>query len=209
MSFPPSWGLDAPPANPLELFAQWMRRADEAGVLYPAAATLSTSSPSGEVSARTVLLKEYDETALVFESESYSRKGVELAANPQAAMTLYWREVHRQICVTGAVTVLSEEVSDEMWARRGRPNQAASIVSHEGDPLESVEAELDLHAGADRLVQGDFELRRPRSYKAYGLLASSVEFWEGSASRLHRRLFYEKLGRDTPPGKWSWRRIQP
>jgi pyridoxine/pyridoxamine 5'-phosphate oxidase len=187
----------------LPLFAQWMERAATT-VSFSHAVTLSTSSPDGVVSARTVLLKGYDSHQLVFESESYSRKGVELAANPWCAMTIYWREVHRQVCVTGRAAPLPAAVSDEMWARRGRPNQAASLASREGEPISSVAEELALHAAADALAAGTDPLERPRTYEAYGLRPATLEFWEGSADRLHRRVFYELQG-----GSWTWRRIQP
>jgi pyridoxine/pyridoxamine 5'-phosphate oxidase len=173
-------------------------------VSFPHAVTLSTASLRGVVSARTVLLKGYDRHQLVFEAESYSRKGVELAANPWCAMTIYWREVHRQICVTGLAAALPAEVSDEMWARRGRPNQAASLASREGEPIPSVAAELALHAAAHALAAGTAPLERPPTYEAYGLRPATVEFWEGSADRLHRRVFYE-----LQPSGWTWRRIQP
>lgn len=188
----------------MALLADWMDRARGAGVGFVHAVTLSTASPSGVVSARTVLLKSYREEGLVFESESYSRKGVELAANPHCAMTIYWREVHRQICVTGAAAPLPSSVSDEMWARRGRPNQAASVAAREGEPIASVGDELELHAAADALASGSAVIPRPATYQAYRLAAATVEFWEGSADRLHRRVFYERAG-----GEWTWRRIQP
>lgn len=171
---------------------------------HAAAVTLSTASPTGEVSSRTVILKGYDAAQLLFESETYSRKGVELAANPHAAMTLYWREVHRQVCVTGRAKPLGAARSDEMWSRRGRPNQAASVAAREGEPLASVDEELELYALADALVASAAALQRPATYQGFGLTPVTMEFWEGSADRLHRRLFYSR-----PGDAWEWRRIQP
>lgn len=204
LSFPPSWGTDDPPPSPLALFADWMRRAGEHHVSFPHAVTLATASHDGVVSSRTVLVKAFDEEKIVFESEDYSRKGVELAANPHAALTIYWREVHRQVCVTGSAGPLPSEVSDEMWARRGRANQAASVVAREGEALSSLEEERAMHAAADELAAGQEPIARPASYRAYGLRPDTVEFWEGSHDRLHRRLYYE-LSTDG----WRWRRIKP
>lgn len=183
-----------------------MSRAAGEGVAQANAVTLATASADGRVSARTVLLKAYDEERLVFESEEYSKKGRQIAENPHVAMTLYWREVHRQLCVTGRAAPLPDEVSDRMWRQRGRPNQAASAVTHEGAEIPSLAAELELQARADALAAGREEIARPASYRAYGLTPATVEFWEGSADRLHRRLYYE---RDESSGAWSWRRIEP
>ncbi|MHB1987355.1 MAG: pyridoxine/pyridoxamine 5'-phosphate oxidase [Acidimicrobiales bacterium] len=183
-----------------------MRRAESSGVLHPTAMTLSTASSSGVVSARTVILKGLDADRLVFESENYSRKGVEIGENPHVAATLYWREVDRQICVTGMASALDDTVSDTMWAARGRPNQAASSVAREGEPLDSLAAEADLCARADGLVKAGTPIHRPTSYRAYGLVPVTLELWEGSADRLHRRVFY---ARTSPGAPWAWRRIQP
>jgi pyridoxamine 5'-phosphate oxidase len=183
-----------------------MRRAESAAVSYPNAVTLSSASRSGVVSSRTVILKAFDDEQLVFESESYSRKGIEIAENPHVALTIHWREVHRQICVTGIAAPAAAAVSDEMWAARGRPNQAASVVAREGATVDSVAAELDLHSRADALTKSEAPISRPLTYQAYGLFPTTLEFWEGSADRLHRRVFYE---RESPGGSWSWRRIQP
>lgn len=183
-----------------------MERANAAAVAMPHAVTLATSSRDGIVSSRTVLLKGYGDGLLVFESEDYSRKGVELASNPRAALTLHWREVHRQVCVTGTAAPLPPETSDEMWTRRGRPNQAASSATREGETIASLEDELALHGAVDALVAQSDPLPRPASYLAYGLSPLTIEFWEGSADRLHRRLFYEREAAGAP---WGWRRIQP
>ncbi|MGO9558496.1 MAG: pyridoxal 5'-phosphate synthase [Acidimicrobiales bacterium] len=190
----------------MPLLAEWMRRAEAAGVLYPNAIALATASSSGVVSARTVILKAFDDERLIFESESYSRKGVEIAENPRVALTLHWREVHRQICITGIAATLPVAVSDEMWAARARPNQAASVVAREGATVDSVAAELDLHSRADALASSEDPIARPATYQAYGVVPTTVEFWEGSADRLHRRVFYE---RESPGSQWSWSRIQP
>lgn len=167
--------------------------------------TLSTSSPSGVVSARTVLMKVNDGEKLLFESENFSRKGRELAANSRAAMTIYWKEVHRQVALTGRAEVLPDEVSDERWRLRGRPNQAASAATREGATLASLAEELELHDKVDALANSPGDIPRPESYRAYGLYPDVIEFWEGSDTRLHRRVLYEK----TPTGAWQWRRLQP
>lgn len=190
----------------MPFFAVWMERANEEGVRHATAVTLSTATPNGVVSARTVILKAWDATRFVFESETYSRKGVELAANPYVAMTMYWREPHRQICVTGKAAPLPVTVSDEMWARRGRPNQAASVVSHEGSVLSDAAAEVALQDAADRLLASDDPMPRPATYVAYEIVPLTIEFWEGSEDRLHRRLFYERSDAES---SWRWRRIAP
>lgn len=180
-----------------------MARADELGVLFPACMTLATASPDGRPSARTVIVKGWDLDGLLFETQSFSRKGLELSTNPFAALTIHWREVHRQITATGSVEVLPPDVSDEMWARRPRANRAAGIVSDQG----AVVSDLgELEAEVSALLASDDPLERPPTYQAHRVVPDTMEFWEGSDERLHRRLFYE---RTLPGGEWRWRRLQP
>jgi pyridoxamine 5'-phosphate oxidase len=200
-----AWGLEAPPDDPAELFDRWMRLATESGVLFPASMSLATASPAGRPSNRTVILKGWSPAGLVFETESYSRKGTELAQNPFVAVTLHWREVHRQICATGAVEVLPAEVSNEMWARRPRERQAASVVSHQGAVLDSEE---ELRRRALDVIATPGPIARPPTYQAHRLVPETLEFWEGHDDRLHRRVYYER-GPVAAGGAWSWRRLQP
>lgn len=204
LSFGPTWGLDDPPDEPLALIADWFERAQRAEVQYPTSVTLATAGPDARPSARTVILKQWRADCLIFETQSYSRKGTELAANPFASMAVYWREVHRQLVVNGAVQVMGPGLSDEMWAKRPRENQAAALASTQGAILTGLDEEAALRRQADEIAATDGPIARPPTYQAHGLYPETVEFWEGSASRLHRRVFYERS-----PDGWTWRRIQP
>ncbi len=172
---------------------------------YPACMTLATASATGRPSGRTVILKGHDAEGFLFETHSFSRKGVELSENPFAAVTLYWREVYRQVTATGAVEVLPPETSDLMWARRPRPNRAVAIVSEQGAVLSDEGALVRRVRG---LASSNDPLVRPPSYQAYRMVADTMEFWEGSDLRLHRRLFYEREAEDGL-ARWSSRRLQP
>ncbi len=167
--------------------------------------TLATASAAARPSARTVILKGHDGDGLLFESQSYSRKGVELAENPFAAVALYWREVHRQVTATGVAEPLDPSLSDVMWERRPFANRAAAIVSEQGALLEDEER---LQSAVAELLRSGRSLDRPPTYHAYRLSPSTMEFWEGSDERLHRRLFYER-GASTSLVAWTYRRIQP
>jgi pyridoxamine-phosphate oxidase len=200
-----TWGLGDPPADPLSLFTLGLARAEALGVRYPDCMTLATASASGRPSARTVILKGHDAEGLLFETQSYSRKGLELAENPFAAVTVHWREVARQVTATGAAEVLPADLSDEMWDRRPRANRAATLVSEQGAVLVDEPAMI---ARVETLAGSEDPLVRPATYHAYRLVADTMEFWEGSEVRLHRRLFYER-GAGGTLSAWTHRRIQP
>lgn len=106
------------PDDAAELFVQWLDEALAAGVHQPHAATLSTAGPTGHVTARTLILKDLLDGLWVFAGARSTRKGVDLAANPSAALTFYWPTRGRQIRVTGEVEELDSSVAAADWAAR-------------------------------------------------------------------------------------------
>ncbi|MDQ1556007.1 MAG: dihydrophenazinedicarboxylate synthase [Actinomycetota bacterium] len=193
--------FDAPPANPLDLVREWIERAGQRGVLELHSAVLSTASPTGAVSARTVLVKEVDIAGFVFTTALTSRKARQLAANPSAALTFYWRETMQQITVTGEAHRFAADVDDQLWRDRSREAQATVVASSEGEELES---EAALAEAARVLLESPGVIPRPADWGAFRVVPATIEFWHGRANRLHRRLLYT---RET--GGWVPRRLQP
>jgi pyridoxamine 5'-phosphate oxidase len=192
--------FDSPPAEPLPLLERWLAAADERGVREPRALALATADAEGRPSSRVLLLKRVS-PALVFAGGYESRKGRELAANPRAAGTLYWRETLQQVTVEGPVRRLSEEESDEIFGARPMDAQASAVASRQGEPLDDP---AELRRSADELSSQEESLQRPSRWGGYRLDPDLVEFWHGSPDRLHRRLLYLKSD-----GVWTHRRLQP
>jgi dihydrophenazinedicarboxylate synthase len=192
--------FEAPPEDPLPLLDRWLRLADEKGVREPRALALATADAEGRPSNRILLLKQVT-PALVFAGSYESRKGRDLAVNPRAAGTLYWRETLQQIVVEGPVRKLSEAESDALFAERPPAGQATTLASNQGKSL-SDPAELREAAGA--LAHRTEPLRRPARWGGYRLDPDLIEFWHGSPDRLHRRLLYTKS-----EGRWTHQRLQP
>ncbi len=199
--------FDVPPAEPLALAAEWLNRAGERGVREPWVAALATvgTEPDGThpvPSVRMVLVKTIDEAGLVFATSTTSRKGRELAANPQASAVFYWRETIQQLKIDGFVEQVSDEESDRLFTERSRSARAATAVSKQGRPLESEE---HLAAEAQRLIDGDAGIARPADWAGYRLVPTGIEFWHGRTDRLHRRLAYRRRA----DGAWWAQRLQP
>jgi len=192
--------FDAPPPDPLPLLERWLQTAHERGVREPRALALATADAEGRPSNRIVLLKQVG-PAIVFAFSSRSRKGRELAANPRAAGTLYWRETLQQVVFEGPVEQMSAAESNELFAERPHVGQATTVASNQGEPLDDSER---LRARAAELARSDERLRRPEDWGGYRLDPDLVEFWHGSPDRLHRRLLYTK-----PNETWKHRRLQP
>ena len=192
--------FDDPPADPLKLLDLRLREARERGVREPQALALATADADGRPSVRVVLLKQVG-SALVFTTDSRSRKGRELAARPWAAGTLHWRETLQQVVLEGPVRQMTGPESDALFAARPRAAQAVAIASGQGEPVDDPE---QLQAAAAEIAAGDAPLTRPPDWSGYELIPEGVEFWHGSPDRLHRRLRYARAG-----DGWAHQRLQP
>ena len=137
-----------------------------------------------------------------FGTSADSRKGRQLAADPRAAVVLYWRELLQQVRVTGRVERLGDEESDDLFARRTREAQAATMVSEQDAPLDDLDL---LRAAARDILSADGAIGRPEHWYAYRVVPELVEFWHGSPDRLHRRLRYVRVD----GGAWTVSRVQP
>ena len=193
-------------ANPIDQFDRWFSEMKEnvPGDWFEAnAMTLATSSSTGHVTARVVLLKIYDQEGFVFFTNYDSEKGNQLAENPQAALCLHWPFLQRQIRIEGAVTQVSEELSDSYFQSRPRGSQIGAVASGQSQPLSS-RAELAERA---KEVEAEFagqQVPRPKNWGGYRVSPSKIEFWQGRENRLHDRLVYTQEA-----DGWSLRRTSP
>ncbi|RFU82498.1 pyridoxamine 5'-phosphate oxidase [Streptomyces triticagri] len=195
--------FDAPPSVPGGLIREWLASAVARQVREPYAAVLATADAEGRVSSRVLLVKDADDRGLIFTSSSGSRKGQDLAANPWASLTFYWRETLQQLTVQGSVELLGAQESDELFAHRPPAAQAASAVSRQSRPLVD---EQELRRRAEDAVTAGAGIARPADWTGYRLVPRCVEFWYGSPDRMHRRLRYD---RTDEAGTWSHQRLQP
>lgn len=192
------------PEDPLELFADWFRRAGEEAPL-PEAVCLATVDPDGAPDARMVLLKGFGPEGFRFFTNEESAKGAQLAARPLAALVLYWRELDRSVRVRGPVERVGAEEADEYFGSRARESRLGAWASPQSRPLES-RGELDrrLAEAEDRFADGEIE--RPAHWGGYRVVPVSMEFWQGQVARLHDRFRYS---RDSASSSWSVTRLAP
>jgi len=189
-------------ADPVVQFEVWFQQAVEVVGADANAMHLATASADGRPSGRIVLLKDMDHRGLVFFTNYRSRKGRELAANPQAALLFYWAELERELRVEGRIEAVSAAESDEYFASRPLASRHAAIASPQS---EAVANRAELEARFDEAAaRGGDSPQRPAHWGGYRLLPQSFEFWQGRPSRLHDRLLYT-LG----DSGWQLSRLAP
>jgi pyridoxamine 5'-phosphate oxidase len=155
----------------------------------PEAAALATASSDGAPSVRMVLVKGFDEHGFVFYSGYTSRKGLELAANPRAALLFHWDILGRQVRIEGPVAHTSAEESAAYVRERPRASQLSALASPQSQIIDSREALERRVAELEQRHRGG-ELPLPSDWGGFRLVAETVEFWQQRQDRLHDRLRY-------------------
>jgi pyridoxamine 5'-phosphate oxidase len=185
-------------------FATWFAAAVESGLPEPNAMIVATADAAGRPSARTVLLKEYDERGFVFFTTYESRKGKELAANPYASLVFSWVSLHRQVLAAGPVERVSRAETEDYFGSRPRGSQLGAWASPQSQVVEGRAAvEAGLAAAVERF--GDGPVPAPEHWGGFRVRPVTVEFWQGRTNRLHDRLRFRR----DDDGPWVVERLAP
>ena len=188
--------------DPLRQFERWFEDARAAALQVPEAMALATATSDGRPSARMVLLKGADERGFAFHTNYESRKGGELAANPQAALLFHWQPLGRQVRIEGRVERVTAEESAAYFRTRPLGSRLAAWASPQSRPL-ADRAELErLYADAQDQFGEDVPL--PPHWGGLRLVPDAYEFWEHGDDRLHDRVRYERR-----EGGWRRERLAP
>lgn len=178
--------------DPFERFGDWFARAQQVEPSLPEAMALATVGPSSRPSLRMVLMKEWGPGGWIFYTNFDSRKGQELANNPNAALLFHWKTLKKQVQIEGLVVPVADDEADAYFATRGRSSQIGAWASRQSRVLEgrfALEANVakfaaKFHVGA---------VPRPDFWSGFRLKADVIEFWSERKSRLHERHVYTRV----------------
>ena len=191
-------------ADPVRQFAAWFELAKQLDPEFANAMVLSTAATSGQSSSRLVLLKGFDAQGFVFYSNYGSRKACELAANPQANLLFWWKEVYRQVRIEGQVEKVGRAESERYFQSRHRDSQLGAWASRQSAVLaDRAEFEAKI-ATYTRQFKGQ-DVPCPPFWGGYRLDPVALEFWQGRPNRLHDRLRYQR----SEGGVWQIERLSP
>lgn len=189
--------------NPFVQFRIWYSEHLASGTAIPEAVTLASLSAKGRVSARTVLLKEFDKTGLVFFTNYQSRKGLQLSSNPGAALLFYWPESARQVRIEGVSEKVSEKDSESYFKTRPRESQLSAWASQQSSVIKNRRF-LDERYNFYKNKYSEKPVDRPPYWGGIRLVPEWFEFWQEGDYRLHNRLAYSKRN-----GLWVIERLAP
>ena len=189
--------------DPIQLFTAELAQARETEPFDATAAALATADLSGMPSVRFVLVKQVDARGFTFYTNSGSRKGRELAGNPQAALAFHWHTRGQQFRIEGSVERVDDDESDRYFATRPRESQLGAWASSQSNTIvDRATLEAQLRAVEQRVA--DDVIVRPPYWGGYRLKPTRIEFWQDRPGRLHDRLLYTLAS-----GKWHESRLQP
>ena len=194
---------DASQADPLQQFEQWLKEAIRSEVPEPNAMTLATVGSNLRPSTRVVLIKDYDARGIVWYTNYESRKGLELAGNPFAALQFHWVELERVVRIEGVVERVSAEESDAYFHSRPLDSRLGAWASPQSEVI-SGRGVLVANA-AKYAAQFMLQPPRPPHWGGYRLKPDNWQFWQGRKSRLHDRLRYTLQSE----GDWLRDRLAP
>ncbi len=162
----------------------------------PRAMSLATVDESGKPVVRTVLLKHVDRQGLTFFTNTTSRKGRHIAANPFVALCMYFQESHQQLQVEGQVEQLADEQADSYWYSRPRTSRIGAWASRQSTVLQDRQQLLDRVTQYEKRF-ADADVPRPPFWSGYRVIPNAIEFWKGHPDRLNERTCYRLTG-----GEW-------
>lgn len=190
--------------NPISQFNIWWQEAILSDIDEVNAMTLSTSSADGIPSARIVLLKGFTEKGFIFFTNYNSYKGKQLLENPKACLVFFWKELERQVRITGIVQKTSTQESDEYFHLRPIASQMGACISPQSTIIENREWLEKRYNEFEKQNSAD-TVQRPFHWGGYIVKPVIMEFWQGRLSRLHDRIEYS-LQED---GEWKLVRLAP
>jgi pyridoxamine 5'-phosphate oxidase len=190
--------------NPFEEFKKWWSDAVKSEIDEVNAMTLATASMTGLPAARIVLLKGFDETGFIFFTNYESFKGMQLEENPRACLVFFWKELERQVRITGLVEKVSDIESNEYYNSRPLESRIGAWAS----PQSQVINNRDWLEHNEKKYKQEFaekQIQRPPHWGGYKVKPVTIEFWQGRSNRLHDRIQYTL----EEAGSWKIERLAP
>ena len=192
-------------SDPFTQVEEWLKVAHEQKIPDANAMTVATAGRNGVVTSRTLLLKGLVDGKLQFFTNYRSQKANDLNENPNASITILWKELERQICVRGTVEKTSRKASEDYYKIRPYDSQIGAWVSeHQSEAIIDRATIATRQKDLERKFPKGIDVPCPEFWGGYQLTPNYIEFWQGRQGRLHDRLCFLKSGEN-----WDLKRLSP
>ena len=191
-------------ADPVMQFLAWFAEAAKAVKEEVNAMCLSTAGKGGRPSGRMVLLKEVDYRGFVFYTSYASRKGEEIGENPRVAATFFWKELERQVRITGKAKKITARESRAYFDTRPLESRVSAAISPQSKPIPNRRWLEKKRDALLKTLNGRDDVPMPSDWGGYRIVPDEIEFWQGREFRLHDRILYQKKGKS-----WKISRLAP
>ena len=185
--------------DPIALFNAWYQEARSAEVNDADAMALATATGGGSPSVRIVLLKGHGPDGFTFYTNADSRKGEELAGNPQAALLFHWKSLRRQVRIEGPIEEVEAVEADAYFASRSRDSQIGAWASEQSRPLDCRETFEARYAEFVTRFEGE-DVPRPPRWTGFRVKPEVMEFWSDRPHRLHERRLFRRADKGWTEG---------
>ena len=190
--------------NPIDLFKNWFKKAEETEINDPNAVALGTADQKKQPSVRMVLLKGLSDEGFVFYTNFNSKKSSDLKINQQASMCFHWKSLRRQVRVIGKVEQVTEKEANDYFNSRPYKNKVSAWASSQSQILEKREIFLNKIKEFEKKYPDEKNVPRPPHWSGWRLLPNEIEFWVDGEGRIHERLIYKNI-----KGKWKKEILYP
>ena len=190
--------------NPIDLFKNWFKKAEETEINDPNAVALGTADKINQPSVRMVLLKGLSNEGFVFYTNFNSKKGSDLKLNQLASMCFHWKSLRRQVRVIGKVQQVSEKEADDYYNSRPYKNRISAWASNQSKQLDSRDTFLKKITEFEKKYPDQNKVPRPPHWSGWRIIPKEIEFWLDGEGRIHERLNYINN-----EGKWTKEILYP
>ena len=191
--------------NPIDLFEDWFNEAKKTEINDPNALALATVGKNGTPSVRMVLLKDFNEKGFVFYTNLNSQKSTEIKSNPNVSMCFHWKSILRQVRITGELSKVSEEDSDNYYNSRSYGSKIGAWASNQSSVIKSRDELLKSIEEFKKKYKNEKNIPRPKHWSGWNLNPIEIEFWLDGKDRIQERLRYTRKDDD----KWEKDLLSP
>ena len=190
--------------DPYSQFETWWQELERCNIPEHNVMTLATIGTDGYADARTLLLKGFDHRGFTFFTNYNSAKSKQLDANPNCCLVFYWKELERQVRISGSAVKLSTKESINYFNTRPRESKLGAWAS----PQSMVVAGQSWLTETFQFYRERFkhgEIPRPPHWGGYRVQPVRIEFWQGRPGRMHDRILYSQ----DAGSSWTIKRLAP